>query len=252
MSPRWFVPLAARPAAVTRLFMFPAAGGGPGSFADLAARLPAEIEPWSVNLPGRQARLHEPPWTDLTAVVDTLADRLAPLSRDPFALFGYCGGALMAYLVARRLHVAGRRPVRLLVGSAAAPDLAMVPRRLHLLASDRFWAQILDQGGVHPELAGQPELRPVFEPALRADFALLAGYRHARCGPLPFGISVLYGSSDRSLHRGALLGWRRQTDRPLALEGVTATHWLVEDAADRLSRVIGAHLTSNPRAVSAP
>ncbi|MBO4207517.1 thioesterase II family protein [Micromonospora echinofusca] len=233
----WFVPL--RPAGgPVRLVVFPHAGGGPASLTPLVPLLPAGIAPWSVNLPGRQARLAEQPRTDLDGLVDDLAAALVASVPAPYALFGYCSGALLAYLVGRRLGEWGAAPQRLLVGSFAAPDVAPVPRRLHQLPAELFWAQLVAAGGIPAELAGRTDLRPVLEPALRADFALLAGYRHAPGPPLDTPVTVLYGRHDRSVTRGGLLGWRRHSRYRPVLRGLDAAHWLVEEAPDELAAAI--------------
>lgn len=218
----WFVRVERREDARTRLYAFPHAGGGPGALGALAAELPPAIELWALNLPGRQARIAEPPRTDLEPLVREIAADLAetPCS---YSLFGYCGGALLAYLAARQSG-----PSHLFVGSFVAPDIALVPRRLHALPSDMFWEVVLAQGGVAPELAERTDLRPLLEAAIRADFALYAGYHH-RGVPLDVPVTVLYGRDDTELTTGGLLGWRRQAvSRPDLCE-LPAGHWLVDE-----------------------
>jgi surfactin synthase thioesterase subunit len=101
----WYVPLAGDRG--PRLFGFPHAGAGCAHFAELAAALAPDVAFWSASLPGRQARYGEPPPDDLDALVEALATHLAALATEPYALFGYCGGALLAFLVARQLWTAG-------------------------------------------------------------------------------------------------------------------------------------------------
>jgi medium-chain acyl-[acyl-carrier-protein] hydrolase len=232
----WFVPLERRAAASLRLYVFPHAGAGPGALGRLAGELAPSIELWALNLPGRQARLAEPPCTDLEWLIGALAADLAAVP-GPYAFFGYCGGALLAYLLARRTA-----PQRLFVGSFAAPDLALIPRRLHQLPAGRFWDVVLGQGGVPPELAERTEIRPVFEPALRADFALYSSYRHRPAEPLGVPITVLYGRDDAELTRGELLGWRRRTSSPLDLCEVPAGHWLIDEAPAAVAAALAARL----------
>ncbi|MEU4834935.1 alpha/beta fold hydrolase [Streptosporangium sp. NPDC023615] len=255
----WFVPVGERREGRIRLYAFPNAGSGPASLTGLAERFPDEVEVWSVNLPGRQARLAEPPAEDLDALVDALARDLLATAREPYALFGYCSGALLAYLVCRRLAElapppgpvaspgpgtppgpgqAPAGPVRLLVGSFAAPDVTLLLRRLPSLPSWLFWDQLIELGGVPAEVAEREVLRPILEPALRADFGMLAGYRHRPAPPLPTPITVLYGSRDGSVSRGGLLGWRRQSARRLSMRELDASHWLAEEVPDLLAAVI--------------
>ncbi|MER6508760.1 alpha/beta fold hydrolase [Nonomuraea sp. NPDC001636] len=219
------------------LVAFPHAGGGPASLGELAGHFPPEVGLWSVNLPGRQARLAEEPRTDLEGLVDDLARDLAGW-REPYTLFGYCSGALLAFLVCRRVVELGGRPERLVVGSFAAPDVTLLLRRLPSLPSWLFWEQLIELGGVPPELADREALWPVLEPALRADFGLLAGYHHRPGPPLPVPISVLYGARDASLTRGGLLGWRRQSVHRPALKELDSTHWLAEETPDALAAAI--------------
>ncbi|WP_436756838.1 thioesterase II family protein [Streptosporangium sp. V21-05] len=248
MTAPWFVPVGERPGGRIRLYTFPNAGSGPASLTDLAERFPDEVDVWSVNLPGRQARLAEPPVEDLDALVDDLARDLLANAREPYALFGYCSGALLAYLVCRRLtelapasgpdRSGERWPERLLVGSFAAPDVTLLLRRLPSLPSWLFWDQLIELGGVPAEVAEREVLRPILEPALRADFGMLARYRHRQGPPLPVPVTVLYGSRDGSMSRGGLLGWRRQSVSRPSMRELDASHWLAEETPDLLATVI--------------
>ncbi|GAA3417770.1 thioesterase II family protein [Streptosporangium vulgare] len=265
MTAPWFVPVGERQGGRIRLYTFPNAGSGPASLTGLAERFPDEVDVWSVNLPGRQARLAEPPVEDLDALVDDLARDLLANAREPYALFGYCSGALLAYLVCRRLtelaprgpglpappgagpspepsgpdpESGGRWPERLLVGSFAAPDVTLLLRRLPSLPSWLFWDQLIELGGVPAEVAEREVLRPILEPALRADFGMLARYRHRQGPPLPVPLTVLYGSRDGSMSRGGLLGWRRQSAFRPSMRELDASHWLAEETPDLLATVI--------------
>jgi surfactin synthase thioesterase subunit len=233
----WYVPLRKDGAGEVRVVVFPHAGGGPASLATLAPLFPPHVEPWAVNLPGRQARLAEEPRTDLDGLVADLSAALETVPR-PYVLFGYCSGALLAHLVARRAGAEGAAPARLVVGSFAAPDVAIVPRRLHALPSALFWDRLVAAGGIPAELAAHTDLYPALEPALRADFAMLAGYRYAPVPPVGTPVTVLYGRHDRSLTRGALLGWRRHTTTRPVLRELDASHWLVDDAPAEVARIV--------------
>ncbi|MFL6123336.1 thioesterase II family protein [Actinophytocola sp.] len=221
------------------VFAFPHAGGGCAQLAELART--AEVELWAANLPGRQARLSEPAWTDYPSLATTLATELADrLDGEPYSVLGYCGGALLAYGVLRRLH-AGTVPLprRFVVVSYEAPDIAPRPRRVADLPSDSLWDYLTDIGGVPAGLAADPRLRKVAEPAVRADFTVLAGYRHEVAPPLPLPITVCYGERDGETRRGALLGWRRHTSCPLELHGVPVGHWLLDEACGELAAILG-------------
>jgi surfactin synthase thioesterase subunit len=232
----WFVPLADD--APARVFAFPHAGAGCAQFADLAKLLAPEYALWSANLPGRQARLSEPPWTDLAGLVDTLTDELAPLADRPYALFGYCGGGLLALLVARALRTGGARgPAALVVASHEAPDIARRPRGVATLPGPRLWDALGGAGGMSPDLAADERMRRIAEPAVRADFAMLGDYRYEPAPPLPVPVFACYGADD-ALPRGCFLGWRRQSEHPVRVRALPGGHWLLDTAVAELADVV--------------
>lgn len=230
-----------------RVVVFPHAGAGYTRFAGFANEVGSDIGVWAANLPGRQARIAEPPPRDLTTLVRTLTDEITELTRRPYALFGYCGGAVLAFLVARSLHERGApAPRALIVASAEAPDIAWRPRGLAGLPSGQLWARLLEDGGVPSDLAVDPSVRSLIEPAVRADFAALAGYRHTAGPPLPCPVVVCFGEDDPT-PRGAWLGWRRQTDHGVRLVQLPGGHWLLDDACGGLASVVRSALTVGER-----
>lgn len=247
---RWFVPLDPRPDADVRVFAFPHVGAGCSAFAKCAEQLPPGLELWALNLPGRQARFLEPPKTELLPLVDELAERLRPSLGSRYALVGFCSGALLAFLVARRLRAAGAPPPeRLIVVSQPAPDLpawSMLPA-LHLLPADAFWAKVQAFGGLPDELLAEQGYREVLEPALRADFGLLAQYRYTAEPPLDLPITVVAGRADHH-PLDELSGWVRQTDDELVLRLLVADHWVPQHAPRGLAAAIGRDLSLPHRA----
>lgn len=241
----WYVPLAGD--GPVRLFVFPHAGAGCARFVGLARGLAPDVAVWAANLPGRQARLDEPPRTDLSALVEELADHLAGLARPPYGLLGYCGGALLAYLVTRALRERGvPAPEVLIVVSFEAPDIARRPRGLVNQPSERLWEYLTTEGGAPADLATDERLRHVSEPAVRADFGMLASYRHQVAPPLPCRITVVFGRDDPT-PRGAWLGWRRMTDAALELVPLPGDHWLLEASGDDLTKAVATVLGGGSR-----
>lgn len=75
-----------------RLVCFPYAGTGATIFRPWVAHLSPRIELCLVNLPGREKRLKESPYTHLNILVEALVDGLAPHLDQPFAFFGHSLG----------------------------------------------------------------------------------------------------------------------------------------------------------------
>lgn len=159
------------------LICLPPAGAGPSIFRPWLRRDQATRAP---SIPGREGRFREDPATDLSRLADRIAVEIARDLPARYGLFGYSMGGTVAFLLARRLAAIGLpAPEAVFVLGALAPDRlgAGVPG-LHLLDSDAFWDEIARLGGTPDEILRDPELRDLFEPGLRGDFALCDGYRH--------------------------------------------------------------------------
>ncbi|MGI5239095.1 thioesterase II family protein [Dactylosporangium sp. CA-139066] len=226
MEPAWFVPLADPTPAAAHVYAIPQAGGGCATFARLADELAPDIAVWALNLPGRQARFGEPPRTDLGPLLDELAASLAGQQRP--ILLGYCSGALLAMMLARRLCARGTAPAALIAVSYPAPHRAMPPRSLHDLDGPEFWQEILSYGGVPAQLAEQPDFREIFEVALRADYELLSGYEYDDEPPLDVAITMIHGEEDPVLRPADIEGWAQHTSAGFQSCSVSGDHWLID------------------------
>lgn len=236
----WFIPLAEGTEGPARILGLPQAGGGCSAFVDCAGRLGPDVTMWGLNLPGRQARFNEPPRTDIESLVGEIVATLDTGWLDrPYALFGYCSGALLAFLVARAIRAEGLpAPSALVVASYPAPHLVRPPEGVHLLATDPFWTEILSYGGFPAELADQPDYREIFEPALRADYEMLAGFHHVDGPPLATPIVAIGGRHDPVLGRTDLLGWADQTTAEFSMHLLDGDHWLLETAAEGVAGIL--------------
>ena len=239
-SPPWFVPLVENPDRPVRVFGMPQAGAGCSTFGDCAARLSDNAALYGLNLPGRQARFGEPGRTNLAPLVAELVEELRGFTDRPYVLVGYCSGAALAYLVARAMHAAGLPLPRALVAiSFPGPQFTEMEQDVHTLPSAEFWNWITASGGFPPQLAAQPGFREIFEPALRADYELFAGFQYTELPRMPLDISVVIGRHDPALQNPIdLVGWSAQTSGTCSVHLVEGDHWLLEGAPDTVARLV--------------
>lgn len=236
----WFVPVVPRPGAAHVVFGFPNVGGGVASLSGLSGAVPARLEVATVNLPGRQARIRERNRTDLPQLVEELADEVLGYGDRPFSLFGYCSGALLAYLVADALRTRGGRGLaHLVVASYPPPHVARPPTNLHEEPSDAFWDRLVGMGGMPTELAGSPEYRPLIEPVIRADFALFSRYTPKSRPPLDVAITAVSGDDDQVTGSDMITGWECVTSAEFTVVYLQAGHWIMEEALPALADVVG-------------
>jgi medium-chain acyl-[acyl-carrier-protein] hydrolase len=242
----WIVRGAASQPVRSKLFCIPHAGGTAGMFRGWRKALPAHVELCAVQLPGRLSHLNAPAFTRMEPLADSLAEViLADTDGLPFALFGHCTGALLAYEVGQRLEARHRGPTQLFVACARPPHLVeRDPPVSHLPEADLV-AALRVMGGTPPELLASPPMLRVMLPAVRADFAVSESYCFAPrpaldCDALVFGATA-DGVSRCDLESWATL-FRGRTTVLLCAGG----HFLLDTAESVVVEAI-AHALAGPR-----
>lgn len=203
------------------LVCLPPAGSGAGIFRDWQRDDQTIIAP---TLPGREARFREAMPDSLTALADLIADDLAPTLPQTYGMFGYSMGGTLAVLLAERLVARGfPQPRVVFTLGALAPDrLNSGVRKLHTLSSPEFWDEIARIGGTPDEILEDADLRALFEPMLRQDFALCHGHRHPGDGfRLDCPVHVYLAENDHLVGPESVTDWARFTT------GTTHDHRLV-------------------------
>jgi medium-chain acyl-[acyl-carrier-protein] hydrolase len=243
----WLVPLERRPAPELRLLCFPYAGASTAAFSAWPAGLPATIEVWAVQAPGRGWRLGERPLRRMQPLLDGIVDEIetAWTDRRPFALFGHSMGALVAFEVARELRRrAVALPSHLVVSGAAAPHLPLEGEPLHRLRDEKLLDELRDLNGTPPEMLDNPKLRKLLVPIVRADLELGETYRYTEELPLPFPIAALAGAADRAVPTARMTEWRRHTSTGFSLALHDGDHFFIHSNRRAVLDDVLASLTS--------
>jgi medium-chain acyl-[acyl-carrier-protein] hydrolase len=221
-----------QPNAALRLFCLPYAGGGASAYHPWARLLPPAIELCAVQLPGREARLREAPYTSFGEAVAGLGEALCPLLDRPYALFGHSLGALLAFELARWLRRNGQpEPEQLFVSSRRPPQLPEPYPPVAGLPDEEFIAKIQERYGGIPQLILQePELMRMFLPILRADFKVLESYRYSVEPPLGCALAVFGGSEDAIATLAALREWQQHAAGTFSLREFAGGHFYLQTA----------------------
>lgn len=173
---RWFIPAEPVPDARVRLFLLAHAGSGAAAFRAWRGLLPAEITAQAVTLPGRQSRRAEPLPTVWDELVDDLSDAVvAALDDRPYALFGHCLGAQLAYRLTVRLADAGD-PAPALVGTSgwAPRGFFRAPDDYDDIPESAAADWVANLGAIPAEVTGDPDMLALVLPPVLADFRLAA------------------------------------------------------------------------------
>jgi medium-chain acyl-[acyl-carrier-protein] hydrolase len=256
MSGAWFLHPRPNPHASLRLFCLPYAGGGASIFRSWPESLPLGVEVVPIELPGRETRLRERPFSRLSALVDELVEVLPPHLDRPFALFGHSMGALIGFELARALRDRGRRePTCLFVSAAGAPHTANPHPLLHAMPDDELHRHLRRLNGTPPAVLEHQELMKIFLPLLRADLEVCETYAYRPATPLAAPIFAFGGARDRLVSRERLEAWREETRSGFSHWTLPGDHfflnssrrlllWIVAGELERITTRLGARRTA--------
>lgn len=241
---RWVRCPKPNPQASLSLFCFPYSGGSATSFAGWEHALPMDVEVCAIQLPGRENRLRETPFTDLGALVAALEEILAPqLAARPYAFFGHSLGALICFALARQLRAKGvRGPEQIFVSAHRAPQLPHPHEQIHQLPTETFIERLRTFNGTPEHVLQNKELMALLLPFIQADFAMFETYTYHEESPLDCPITAFGGISDMKVSRAELAHWRTQTRGSFELSMFAGDHFFLHSNKALLLQAVSENL----------
>jgi medium-chain acyl-[acyl-carrier-protein] hydrolase len=190
-------------------------------FAKWHQHLPAEVEVWGVQLPGREDRLLVPPAGHIDHILRVIGPDAIELGRDSqLVLVGNCLGALVVYELTRWLRDQGAGgPVLLAVG-AAPPPRFLGPHwdpPIHQLPDDDVLRVVGGSAGIDKELLDDPEMRELLVPGFRADAQVEETYEHRPGDLFSCPILAMAGRDDPDAPEDLLREWAKETGDDLTV-----------------------------------
>ncbi|HNN97270.1 MAG TPA: SDR family NAD(P)-dependent oxidoreductase, partial [Pseudomonadota bacterium] len=225
------------------LVCFPPGGGGPELFQRFTTKLPLLVNISAVHLPGRSARLTEPPYGDMRQVLSGIRDELLSVCKSeiPVAFVGHSFGSVLAFEAAHDLANKGlAHPIHLFVSACASPrrgsELERYLGQGRQDASGKFSSDTLSDGellellrragalGRGAEKLDDDELAAFFIPTLRADLRVLRTYVHEDKRVVPIPITAIIGRQDPMIDADRIMEWMGHTSDSFAARIICADH----------------------------
>jgi surfactin synthase thioesterase subunit len=234
LADRWFTPVEPPAQARIRLFLIPHAGSGAAAYRGWSRLLPAEIGVQALTLPGRQSRRAEPLPVDWETLLDDLYNgMLATLDDErPYALFGHCIGAMLAYRLTVRLEAQGDPPPSLLGMSGWAPaGFFRAPPGSEKLPISELSGLFKDLGAFPEELWDDPDMLDLVLPPVIADFRIAAQYEDdAAVVDCPL-VSYAGQADPLLVEPDAMTAWTERSHRYLGHQEYPGEHFYIANHA---------------------
>ena len=128
-----------------RLYCFPHSGAGAVVFAKWPDGLPSDVDVCVPCLPGRDARIDEPPCAEMPLLVSNLAQEMLPQLSTAYALYGHSMGAFIAFELALELSKHGHPPAHLFVSAQRGPKLPHPGKPIFALPEKQFLTAVLER-----------------------------------------------------------------------------------------------------------
>jgi pyochelin biosynthetic protein PchC len=215
-----------------RLICFPHAGGSASFFHGWRSLVPADVELWAVQYPGRHDRIGDPCLDRMEPMLADVLPGLHEAEQMPAVLIGHSLGAAIAYECARRLPDSARA---LVVSARGGPG-----RNREETWADRsdeeLLAKLAQLGQISPELMGQPELLELVMPSLRADCRLSETYDPDPEWPIDAPVLACVGHRDPVVTTEDILAWEKSTTGPFTHQVYAGDHFYLREHASALIR----------------
>jgi pyochelin biosynthetic protein PchC len=203
--------------------------------------LPSDTDLCAVTLP-RETRTSaaksreelEQRWERL---IEHTIGRLEPLLKIPFVLFGHSMGALLAYEIARRSQLRGRKAQNLIVSARAAPQNRVISGVREMSDSELMHYLVL-LGGTSPGVFKDPELCAMVVAQVRDDMGLCDAYAPGKLDRLNTPLTIFGGNADPTVSMKQLDGWRELTIGRTAMHIFPGGHFYLIPPSIKFQNVV--------------
>lgn len=227
------------------LFCFPYSGGAASTYRTWGEKLPQQIEILPIQLPGRETRIGERPFSKMSELIPVLADALNPYLDKKYAFFGHSLGSLISFELARELRRRKKSlPACLFVSSFSAPHLANLELPIHTAPDSILIEKLKNYNGTPLEVLTNREIMELMLPTLRADFSLRETYLFTNEKPLNSAIFAYGGENDATVRLDSLMAWRGHTDGAFNFQLFAGDHFYLHRSFELLLKAILRDLNS--------
>ena len=219
------------------LICLPYAGGNIYSYNAFRKYFDGKLNLVMPELPGRGEFYGEPFVKDLHIMAEILFKQLERRLNEPYAFYGHSMGALLIYLLTRRIKRERMpEPLHLFCSGCKAPFIPPA-HEFYKLPDDELISQLRAYGGSPEDVLNNHDLMELLLPIIRADFEAAETFVY-RPGPkLNTGITVFRGHDDDVSQEDAE-AWQTETNMPVPVLNFSGDHFFIIEHAEEVCNVI--------------
>jgi len=199
----------------------------------------------SIELPGRGRRIREALLEDIELLTDDALQQLLKFDlTQPYVIYGHSMGALLGYLITKRL-IKKQLPLpqHLFFSGCAAPPFMTQTTIKSDLSPIEFTQMLRDLGGCPSEILDDPQLFEFFAPVLRADFKAVEVYNYQADTPFNIGMTVLTGDQDSETPKNYAAEWQKETTQPIFMQEFKGEHFFIFNYLDEIAAIFKQQLS---------
>jgi medium-chain acyl-[acyl-carrier-protein] hydrolase len=211
-----------------RLFCIPYSGATVAYYRTWTSLVPADIEMYAVEIPGR-LYLKDKPAADMNAIIDTVFPQIAPLLDKPYAIYGHSYGSIISFEIAKRIIKENmKHPVGLFVSGRHAPHLPNRFRPAANLPDQEFIEEINSKYQAIPsEILKEKELLKLLLPGLKRDISMNETYIGKLDPLLNFPVWAYFGTEDISVTKEEIEQWKAVTKDDFKIRAFNGGHFFI-------------------------
>lgn len=217
----------------TVLFCFPYAGGGASVYRSWIGKFQDRITICPIQLPGREERINEKAYTNMTDLVDEIEYTISNLIQGEYMLWGHSMGAKIIYELEKRFEKRKKIAKCIFVSASRTPNL-QEERKIYNLPDESFIKAIGKLGGTPKSILDNKEIMSLFIPMLRADFELDETYYDKKINILHCSIIAFAGEKDEEVKVEEISNWKNYTDKYFNYKIFKGGHFFLHDQEEKI------------------
>ncbi|AWB65707.1 thioesterase [Saccharobesus litoralis] len=218
-----------------RLICFPYAGGNASAYRQWSCLSAQDIEVIAIQPPGRSARINEPPYDNIQAMVNELLPVVLALSGVPYFVFGHSLGSRIAYAVLSEIQrLSAALPECFFVSASRAAHQGKAQScYIHQLPDNELITAISRLNGTPEVILRDAEFMQMLLPMFRADFKIAETYI-APVVKLQCPIQGFCGVDDDVVKPQQMACWQELTTEFLGVKTYAGGHFYLEPGRQAL------------------